>query len=60
MNKKQKMEQKAVIIFWLSMISLFLSIWIDGYHIKLFLTFIFLFGFALLYLSVSKKVKKEK
>lgn len=64
-KKNYAKEQKKVSLMGdLSVLLFYLSIWVDGYHLKFFFTALFTFTLALLMLSAimdaQKKEKKEK
>lgn len=63
-NNYAKEQKKVSLMGDLSVLLFYLSIWVDGYHIKFFITAIFTFTWALLMesaiMDAEKKEKEDK
>ena len=55
---KKKINSMAEIIFWSSVLLMYLGIWIDGYHSKLIATSILTFIVSVLISYIADKVTK--
>lgn len=63
MNEKDKKLKRRInnisnALVITTFVLLFMSIWVDGYHIKLFLTSIFVYGIAVFFNYTYKNFEK--